>query len=106
SDLVDRPLEARLRLVVPVADAMEHAHHRLGGLEDLLGGEELLERQRRAAQRRQTPARGELEADPPVLTPLDEAEIVDARQRAVGAAASAERRLELARQRRRVGPAQ
>ena len=101
ADLVDRPLEARLRLVVAVADAVEHAHDRVGGLEDLGDRHELLDDERAAAQRRQAAAGDQLEAGLAAAHAREEAEVVDERLRAVGAAAAAERRLELARQRRR-----
>ncbi len=58
ADLVDRPLEPRLRLVVAVADAMEHAHECIGGFEDLALRHEFLDDDRAAPQRRE-PATGD-----------------------------------------------
>lgn len=61
ADLVDRPLEARLGLVVAVADAVEHAHQCVGRLEHLGRGHELVDDERAAAKRRQPAAGDELE---------------------------------------------
>jgi hypothetical protein len=111
ADLVDRPLEPRLGLVVAVADPVEHPDHGVGGLEDLAGGNEFLDRERAAPQGRQ-PTAGE-HPEPDLLAAPgrgalagEKAQVVDERLRAIGATAAADRRFELARQGRRVRPAQ
>ena len=98
ADLADDVLEARARLVLAVAHAVEHAHHRLDDRQEALGRHELLERVRVLRRRRQAAADANFEPAFGIANARQNGDVVDRALRAVVAAAG-ERDLELARHR-------
>ena len=97
-DLADDVLQARARLVLPVAGAIEHAHDRLEHRQQPIGRHEALERMRVLGRRRQAAADANFEPAFGISNARQDRHVVDRALRAVVAAA-AERDLELARQR-------
>ena len=97
---LDHELHAVALLVLVVAEALEHAQHRLGDAQDFRGRQELVQQPRRRRHDRRAAAGGDAEAAPAVgADHRAEPEIVDAGGDVIGCA-SLERDLELARQRR------
>ena len=100
SELLDEELQAIRLLVLVVAELVEDANHRLGHVEDLRRGQEVVHRLRGLHHDRRAAADDDAEAALAVLDGRAIAEIVHAEQRVVFVGAAFERDLEFARQRR------